>query len=114
MKTSLTISASQADVLRELMLYRLFPIGDRRLRQARLEGTSHEQIAEEFAEDLRLMQDLDWGASERKAVRDQIAGLKDFPGLEGALTMGPKGDMMKGVYVIEARGGAWKLYDIVR
>ncbi|MGD9921649.1 MAG: ABC transporter substrate-binding protein, partial [Pseudorhodoplanes sp.] len=53
-------------------------------------------------------------AAERKAVRDQIAGLKDFPGLEGPLTMGPKGDMIKNVYVIEAQGGNWKLFETIR
>jgi branched-chain amino acid transport system substrate-binding protein len=53
-------------------------------------------------------------AQERKAVRDEIAKLKDFPALEGQLTMGPKGDMQKGVYVIEAQGGAWKLVEVVR
>lgn len=68
MNAALTISAVQRDVLHDLMLYRLFPIGDHRLRQARLEGIGHEQIAEEFGEDLRLMQDLDWGPSDREAV----------------------------------------------
>ena len=45
---------------------------------------------------------------------EEIAKLKDFPALEGLLTMGPKGDMQKGVYVIEAQGGAWKLVEVVR
>jgi branched-chain amino acid transport system substrate-binding protein len=53
-------------------------------------------------------------AQERKAVRDEVAKLKDFPALEGRLTMGPKGDMQKAVYVIEAQGGAWKLVEVVR
>jgi len=68
MKATLTITGYQRDVLHDLMLYRFFPIGDRRLRQARLKGVSHERIAEEFGEDLRLMQDLDWGPSQRKRV----------------------------------------------
>jgi branched-chain amino acid transport system substrate-binding protein len=53
-------------------------------------------------------------AEERTAIRDELAKLKDFPGIEGALTMGPDRDMIKSVYIIEARGGEWKLVDVAR
>ena len=53
-------------------------------------------------------------AQERRAIRDALANLKDFPGLEGALTMGPERDMLKPVYVLEARDGAWKFFDVTR
>lgn len=53
-------------------------------------------------------------AQERRAIRDALASLKDFPGLEGALTMGPERDMLKPVYVLEARDGAWKFFDVTR
>jgi branched-chain amino acid transport system substrate-binding protein len=51
---------------------------------------------------------------ERRAIRDALAGLKDFPGLEGSLTMGPDRDMLKPVYVLEARDGAWKFFEVTR
>jgi branched-chain amino acid transport system substrate-binding protein len=51
-------------------------------------------------------------AEERKAIRDEITKLKDFPGIEGALTMGPDRDMLKSVYIIEARDDTWKLIDV--
>lgn len=54
------ITADQREVLRDLMAYRLFIIGDRRLAAAVLAGTPHEQLAEEFGQDLRLMEDLGW------------------------------------------------------
>ncbi len=53
-------------------------------------------------------------AQEREAMRDAIAKLSEFPGLEGPLTMGPDGDMLKSVYLLEARGGAWKFFDVTR
>ena len=58
--------------------------------------------------------DTDKLADERKALRDEITKLKDFPGIEGTLSMGPDRDMMKSVYIIEARGGDWKLVDVAR
>ena len=57
---AIPITGAQRVALRELMAYRLFLCGERRLIQARHEGTSHEQLAEEFADDLRLMQDVGW------------------------------------------------------
>jgi len=51
---------------------------------------------------------------ERRAMRDIIAGLKDFAALEGSITMGPERDMLKPVYVLEARDGAWKFFEVTR
>jgi len=53
-------------------------------------------------------------AQEREAIRAELAKLTDFPGLEGSLTMGPDGDMLKSVYLIEARDGAWKFFEVTR
>jgi len=64
----LTIGAEQREALRGLMAYRLFTIGDRRLAAAVLEGTSHDQLATEFGEDLRLMGDLGWDQAQRAEV----------------------------------------------
>jgi hypothetical protein len=52
---AIPITAAQRVALRELMAYRLFASGERRLIQAR-----HEDTAAEFADDLRLMQDVGW------------------------------------------------------
>lgn len=57
---AIPITGAQRVVLRELMAFRLFLSGERRLIQARQEGTSHEQLAAEFSADLRLMQDVGW------------------------------------------------------
>jgi hypothetical protein len=57
---AIPITGAQRVVLRELMAYRLFLSGERRLVQAHQEGTSHEQLAAEFSADLRLMQDVGW------------------------------------------------------
>jgi branched-chain amino acid transport system substrate-binding protein len=53
-------------------------------------------------------------AAERRAIRDALAGLKDFNALEGTISMGPERDMLKPVYVLEARDGAWKFFDVTR
>jgi branched-chain amino acid transport system substrate-binding protein len=53
-------------------------------------------------------------AEERRAVRDALAGLKDFNALEGTISMGPEHDMIKPVYVLEARDGGWKFFDVTR
>jgi hypothetical protein len=50
------------------MAYRLFLSGERRLIQASHEGTSHQQLAAEFADDLRLMQDIGWNAEDDDAA----------------------------------------------
>jgi len=57
---AIPITGEQRVALRELMAYRLFLSGERRLIQARREGASHERLAAEFSEDLRLMQDVGW------------------------------------------------------
>jgi len=57
---TLTITSAQRDALRDLMAHRLFMVGDRRLKAALAQGISHDQLAAEFADDLRLMQDLGW------------------------------------------------------
>jgi branched-chain amino acid transport system substrate-binding protein len=48
-------------------------------------------------------------AAERAAVRDALRKLKDFPGLEGLMSMGKNGDTVKPVYVIEMQDGKWGL-----
>lgn len=68
MAAMLTITGLQREALRDLMVYRLLVIGDRRLEAALAEGTPHERLAAEFGEDLRLMQDLDWDLRKRGDV----------------------------------------------
>ncbi len=68
MAAMLTVTSPQREVLRGLMAYRLFVIGDRRLAAALIAGTSHEQLAAEFGDDLRFMQDLDWDQAKRGDV----------------------------------------------
>lgn len=68
MAAMLTITGLQREALRDLMVYRLLVIGDRRLEAALAEATPHEQLAAEFGEDLRLMQDLDWDLRKRGDV----------------------------------------------
>jgi branched-chain amino acid transport system substrate-binding protein len=53
-------------------------------------------------------------AEERRAIRGAVAGLKDFNALEGTISMGPDRDMLKPVYVLEARGGEWKFFATTR
>jgi len=65
---TLTITSAQREVLRDLMAYRLFMVGDRRLEAAMAEGASHDQLAAEFADDLRLMRDLGWDRHKRGDV----------------------------------------------
>lgn len=66
---TLTISAAERDMLHELMLRRLFVLGDDPVALARAEGISSDRLAEEFGEDLRLMRDLGWiGEGEGEGV----------------------------------------------
>jgi hypothetical protein len=58
--SAIPITGAQRVVLRQLMAYRLFLSGERRLIQAHHEGIPHEQLAAEFSDDLRLMQDVGW------------------------------------------------------
>lgn len=60
----LPITGAQRQALCELMAYRLFLVGDRRLARAQLEGAPPEQLAEEFGQDLRLMLDIGWDRDE--------------------------------------------------
>jgi len=62
------ITGAQRVALRALMAYRLFASGERRLIQARHDGASHEQLAAEFADDLRLMQDVGWDPEDEGAA----------------------------------------------
>jgi branched-chain amino acid transport system substrate-binding protein len=48
---------------------------------------------------------------ERSAIRDQLRALKDFPALEGKISFDESGDSIKPIYVVEARGGIWRLFD---
>jgi len=59
------------------MAYRFFTAGDLRLQRSLEQGATHEQLARDFEEDARLMQDLGWFDREMaKALRmpeaDQI------------------------------------------
>jgi branched-chain amino acid transport system substrate-binding protein len=51
---------------------------------------------------------------ERRAIREALAALKDFSALEGTISMGPERDMIKPVYVLEARDGGWKFFEVTR
>ena len=48
-------------------------------------------------------------ATERRAIRDEIRKLKDFPALEGSISFGTNGDALKPAYVIEIKNGGWQL-----
>jgi hypothetical protein len=60
MTATLTIGPKERNTLHWLMCRRLFILGQDPPELARREGVSTEQLAEEFGEDLRLMQDLGW------------------------------------------------------
>ncbi len=49
--------------------------------------------------------------AERSAIRDALAALKDFQGLEGAIAFGPERDAIKPIYIVEAKTGKWTLLD---
>ena len=49
-------------------------------------------------------------AEERAAIRDQLAKLKDYQALEGAISF-TDGDAVKPVYILEVKGGKWTLLD---
>ncbi len=48
-------------------------------------------------------------AAERKAMRDILRAMHDYPALEGPISFGKNGDALKPVYVIEMQGGRWNL-----
>lgn len=50
-------------------------------------------------------------AAERTAIRDQLAGLKGYEALEGAISFGADHDAIKPIYILEAKGGKWTLLD---
>jgi branched-chain amino acid transport system substrate-binding protein len=50
-------------------------------------------------------------AAERRAIRDQIKSLKDYPALVGPLSMGPDNDVIKTIYILEAKANHWTLVD---
>src|SRR5680860_512010 len=60
MTASLTIGPKERDTLHWLMCRRLFILGQDPPELARQEGISLDELATEFGEDLRLMQDLGW------------------------------------------------------
>jgi branched-chain amino acid transport system substrate-binding protein len=49
--------------------------------------------------------------AERQAIRDQIKSMKAFPALVGPLTMGPDNDVIKSIYILEAKANTWSLVD---
>ena len=49
--------------------------------------------------------------AERAAIRDQLAGLTDFPTLEGPISIGADGDAVKPTYVMEIRDQAWAMVE---
>jgi branched-chain amino acid transport system substrate-binding protein len=50
-------------------------------------------------------------AAERTALRDRLAGLKDYAALEGKLSFDTDRDAIKPIYIIEVKGGKWTLLD---
>jgi branched-chain amino acid transport system substrate-binding protein len=49
--------------------------------------------------------------AERRAIRDQIKNLKNYPALVGPLSMGPDNDVIKTIYILESKAGHWSLVD---
>jgi hypothetical protein len=37
--------------------------------------------------------------------------MKDFPALVGDITMGPEGDVVKTIYILEAKANKWVVVD---
>lgn len=69
MSATVTIGSKERASLHRLMVRRLFILGQDPLELARSEGVSHDELAEEFGEDLRLMADLGWEVEDdRKTV----------------------------------------------
>ncbi|HMJ74027.1 MAG TPA: hypothetical protein VK471_11775 [Solirubrobacterales bacterium] len=55
-----TISASERDTLHGLMLRRLLVLGENPSGLAKAEGITGDELCEQFGDDLRLMEDIDW------------------------------------------------------
>lgn len=69
MAATLTIGPRERDVLHALMSRRLFVLGQDPPALARREGIGIDQLADQFAEDMRLMEDIGWDADDsRRAV----------------------------------------------
>lgn len=49
-------------------------------------------------------------AEERKAIRDQLRAMNDFPALEGPISFGKNGDALKPVYILEVSKGRYQLF----
>lgn len=52
--------------------------------------------------------------AERTAIRDNLAALKDFPTIEGPISIGANGDALKSTYVMEITTDGWKLLETHR
>lgn len=50
-------------------------------------------------------------AVERTAIRDEMRKMKDFPAIVGNLSMGPEGDVVKTIYILEAKANKWVVVD---
>lgn len=50
-------------------------------------------------------------AAERQAIRDQIKSMKGYPALVGPLSMGADNDVIKTIYILEAKANNWSLVD---
>jgi branched-chain amino acid transport system substrate-binding protein len=50
-------------------------------------------------------------AAEREAIRDQIKSMQAYPALVGPLSMGPDNDVVKTVYIMDAKADKWSLVD---
>jgi branched-chain amino acid transport system substrate-binding protein len=50
-------------------------------------------------------------AAERQAIRDEIRSMKGYPALVGPLSMGPDNDVIKTIYILEAKANNWSLVD---
>jgi branched-chain amino acid transport system substrate-binding protein len=50
-------------------------------------------------------------AAEREAIRDQIKSMKSYPALVGPVSMGPDNDVIKTIYILEAKANNWSLVD---
>jgi hypothetical protein len=73
---TLTIGAKERGTLRWLMARRLFILGQNPPELVRNQGVSLDQLAKEFAEDLRLMTDLGWEVEDdRKTVDLTMPGV---------------------------------------
>ena len=48
---------------------------------------------------------------ERTAIRDSLRSLKDFPGVEGKISLGTEGDAIKPIYVLEIKGSEFRLVE---